>query len=242
MAELVQEVLQPYAGPLLPPTSEGITGVFGAPVAQEDHARWAVLAALELCQRLDQHPALQAQLADADLAMRMRVYSGLVVGEFGQDAQRFATVVGAPVHLARRLQEQAVAGTILLSAATYQLVHAEVRVAPGGSIVVDSSPTPMPVYTVPGLLGHLIREEAQQRPLLLAVEDVHWIDPTSAAWLAFLIDRLTGATVLALPPLRAEESQAIVATVPGTAQLSVAQCQQIIAHGMGNPFFVEELA
>jgi hypothetical protein len=202
VAELVQEVLQPYAGPLLPPTSEGITGVFGAPVAQEDHARWAVLAALELCQRLDQHPALQAQLADADLAMRMRVYSGLVVGEFGQDAQRFATVVGAPVHLARRLQEQAVAGTILLSAATYQLVHAEVRVAPGGSIVVDSSPTPMPVYTVPGLLGHLIREEAQQRPLLLAVEDVHWIDPTSAAWLTFLIDRLTGATVLLLVTAR----------------------------------------
>jgi predicted ATPase len=49
-------------------------------------------------------------------------------------------------------------------------------------------------------------------------------------------------TQLALPPLRAEESQAIVATVPDTAQLSVAQCQQIIAHGMGNPFFVEELA
>jgi predicted ATPase len=114
------------------------------------------------------------------------------------------------------------------------------------------------------LLGHLLRQEAQRQPLVLAVENVHWIDPTSAAWLAFLVERLTGMAVLllvtqrpgsqppwgthaavtqlALPPLRVEESQAIVAAVPGTAQLSTAQCQQIVAHGAGNPFFLEELA
>jgi len=96
------------------------------------------------------------------------------------------------------------------------------------------------------------------------VENVHWIDPTSAAWLAFLVERLTGLAVLllvtqrpgaqppwgthaavtqlALPPLRVEESQAIVAAVPGTAQLPAAQCQQLVAHGAGNPFFLEELA
>src|SRR5262245_34838700 len=49
-------------------------------------------------------------------------------------------------------------------------------------------------------------------------------------------------TQLALPPLRAEESQAIVAAVPGTAQLPVARRQEILAHGAGNPFFLEELA
>jgi len=96
------------------------------------------------------------------------------------------------------------------------------------------------------------------------VENVHWIDPTSAAWLGFLIERLAGMAVLllltqrpgaqpswgthaavtqlALPPLRTEESQAIVAAVPGTAQLSASRCQQLVAHGAGNPFFVEELA
>jgi tetratricopeptide (TPR) repeat protein len=99
---------------------------------------------------------------------------------------------------------------------------------------------------------------------VLAVENVHWIDPTSAAWLAFLVERLAGMAVLllvtqrpgsqpswgahaavtqlALPPLRAEDSQAIVAAVPGTAQLPAARCQQIVAHGAGNPFFLEELA
>ena len=99
---------------------------------------------------------------------------------------------------------------------------------------------------------------------MLALEDVHWIDPTSASWLAWLIDRLIGAAVLplvtarpgyqppwgtharvtqlALPPLGAEESQAIVAAVPGMAQLPAVLRQHIVAHGAGNPFLVEELA
>src|SRR5262249_38726274 len=114
------------------------------------------------------------------------------------------------------------------------------------------------------LLGHLIRHAAQRQPLVLAVENLRWIAPPAAAWLAGLVERLAGTAVLllvthrpeyqppwtahaavtqlALPPLRAEESQAIVAAVPGTAQLPTAQCQHIVAHGAGNPFFVEELA
>jgi tetratricopeptide (TPR) repeat protein len=114
------------------------------------------------------------------------------------------------------------------------------------------------------LLGHLLRHAAQSRPLVLAVENVHWMDPTSAAWLGFLVERLAGMAVLllvtarpgyqppwgaraavtqlGLPPLRVEESQAIVAAVPGMAQLSAAQCQRLVAHGAGNPFFLEELA
>src|SRR5207237_1577219 len=58
---LAQEVVQHYAGTLTLATSEGLTAVFGAPVAQEDHARRAVSAALELRQRLHASPALHAQ-------------------------------------------------------------------------------------------------------------------------------------------------------------------------------------
>src|SRR5439155_19468600 len=44
MWEVVQAVMQEYAGTVLPHASgEGFTAVFGAPVVQEDHARLAVL-------------------------------------------------------------------------------------------------------------------------------------------------------------------------------------------------------
>ena len=150
---LAQEVLQHYAGTLTLATSEGFTAVFGMPVAQEDHARRAVLAALDLRQRLRDAPALRALRVGADLTLGMGLHSGLVVvGGLGQDPPRLATAVGAPFHIATRLQQQAAPGMILLSAATYHLVHAEVRAAPYGTLTLDGQATPVSVYVVQGLL------------------------------------------------------------------------------------------
>ncbi|HEY5866655.1 MAG TPA: AAA family ATPase, partial [Candidatus Tectomicrobia bacterium] len=150
---LTQEVLQHYAGTLTLATSDGFTAVFGAPVAQEDHARRAVLAALELRQRLQDAPALHTQLTGGVLTLGMGLHAGLVVvGELGQAPQRLATAVGAPLYIATRLQQQAAPGMILLSAATYQLVHAEVQATPCGTLAIDGQPTPVSVYAVQGHL------------------------------------------------------------------------------------------
>jgi tetratricopeptide (TPR) repeat protein len=114
------------------------------------------------------------------------------------------------------------------------------------------------------LLGHLLRQAAESHPLVLVIENLHWIDPSSEAWLAFLIQRLASMTVLllltqrlnyqppwgthaavtqlALPPLRAEDSAVVLHAVPGSAQLPMDLRQRLIARGAGNPFFVEELA
>src|SRR5262249_23665081 len=131
---LAQEVVQAYAGTLLHSARIGFTAVFGAPVAQEDHARRAVLAALDLHQRLDTHADRRAQPP----ALRIGVHSGRVVGgSLGQETQQLYTVVGEAATLAMQLQQQAAPGTILLSAATAALVQAEVHVAPGGPLALD---------------------------------------------------------------------------------------------------------
>jgi predicted ATPase/class 3 adenylate cyclase len=153
VVEVIQGVLEPYAGSLILTTHEGFTAVFGAPVAQEDHARRAVLAALELRQRLHEAPALRAPLAGGALPLGLGLHSGLVVvGSLRQDSQGLATAVGAPLHLAMRLAQQAAPGMILLSAATYALVHAEVRAVPAGTLTLEGQHTPVSVYVVHGLL------------------------------------------------------------------------------------------
>ena len=43
------------------------------------------------------------------------------------------------------------------------------------------------------LLRHLVLDAAQRQPLVLVVENLHWSDPTSEAWLASLVERLAGA-------------------------------------------------
>jgi adenylate cyclase len=94
--------MQHYAGSLTALTSEGFTALFGAPVAQEDHAQRAVQAALTLRERLHHHPDLGVRAGEGRLALQMGLHSGLVVGGWlGQDPQRRYTAVGAPMHLIR---------------------------------------------------------------------------------------------------------------------------------------------
>jgi DNA-binding winged helix-turn-helix (wHTH) protein len=77
---LVQEILQEYEGTIIHQASDGFTVVFGAPVAQEDHARRAVLAALTLWQRLRALPPLDEQTPEGLAAVCMGLHSGWVVG------------------------------------------------------------------------------------------------------------------------------------------------------------------
>jgi class 3 adenylate cyclase len=98
-----------------------VLALFGAPVAQEDHARRAVLAAIELRQRLRVPEALQGQ--PHGVALRLRLHTGsVVVGPLEYDPQRPYTAVGDTLALATRLQQQAAPDAVLVSAATYALV------------------------------------------------------------------------------------------------------------------------
>jgi DNA-binding winged helix-turn-helix (wHTH) protein/tetratricopeptide (TPR) repeat protein len=105
---------------------------------------------------------------------------------------------------------------------------------------------------------------SRQGTLLLEVEDVHWIDPTSEEWLMALIERLAGvpillllsyrsgyqpawmaksyATQLALQRLTADESQRVVHAILTHRLIPDVLMQAIVAKGQGNPFFLEELA
>ena len=96
------------------------------------------------------------------------------------------------------------------------------------------------------------------------VENLHWSDPTSEAWLASLVERLAGAAVLllgtyrpgyqpawgahaavtqvAVPPLRAPDSRTVVQAVLGAVSLPEARLRAMVAQAGGNPFFLEELA
>jgi hypothetical protein len=215
-------------------TGDGFTAVFGAPVAQEDHARRAVLAAIELRQRLHDAPALHAQLAGEVLSLGMGLHSGLVVvGSLGQDPQQLATAVGAPFHVATRLQQQAAPGTTLL----------DLQVALECLARLNSEARQVCTFA---LLRHLLLDAAQRQPLVLVVENLHWSDPTSAAWLASLVERLAGAAVLllgtyrpgsqpvrgayaavtqvAVPPLRAQDSRRCIALPPSATCSPMRSC------------------
>jgi len=149
---LAHEVIQHYHGTIAQGASEGFTALFGAPAAQEDHARRAILAALELQQRVRTHPTLHAAVPGSALTVRMGVHSGLVdAGDLGVEPHRLYTAVGAPAHLAMRLQQHAAPETICISAATAELVRGEVLSESSGTLDSAGTAAPTPVYMVRGL-------------------------------------------------------------------------------------------
>ena len=92
MAELVDRataVVQRYGGTVDKFTGDGIMAVFGAPVALEDHAIRACLAALGI-QEKAQRLAVEVDDRDGvDLQLRVGLNSGEVIaGEIGSGAVR----------------------------------------------------------------------------------------------------------------------------------------------------------
>jgi DNA-binding NtrC family response regulator/class 3 adenylate cyclase len=113
-------------------------------------------------------------------------------------------------------------------------------------------------------LRRICMHQSQQHPLILVVEDLQWIDPTSEAFLARLVDSIAGASILVLAtyrpgyrpswleksyatqltlqPLSSQESVHVIHTVLQTEAVPNAMAQAILAKAQGNPFFLEEIA
>jgi adenylate cyclase len=126
MAELVNRataVVQRYGGTVDKFTGDGIMAVFGAPIALEDHAIRACLAALGV-QEEAQRLAVDVQDRDGvDLQLRVGLNSGQVIaGEIGSGAAGY-TAIGEQVGMAQRMESVAPPGGVMLSESTARLVE-----------------------------------------------------------------------------------------------------------------------
>lgn len=149
---VVQQVLHRYAGSLIEYSGEGFVALFGAPMAQEDHAQRAVLTAFALHAQVAASAADLSQAPAEPLALCLGLHMGrVVVDRLGGDPQRLYTAAGETTQVALRLRQLAAPGTTLVSAATQHLVQEHVRVGPRGEVQVGAAHTPVPVYVVRGI-------------------------------------------------------------------------------------------
>jgi class 3 adenylate cyclase len=126
MTELVERsaaVVQHYGGGSVEYTGDGVMAIFGAPVALEDHAFRACLAALAI---QDEANRLAGEVERRDgVALRLRVglNSGRVIaGEIGSGSLGYAAT-GEPVGFAQRMESVAPPGGVMLSESTARLVE-----------------------------------------------------------------------------------------------------------------------
>jgi class 3 adenylate cyclase len=125
MADLVDRcaaVVKRYGGTVDKFTGDGIMAVFGAPVALEDHAVRACLAALGIQEETARLAADAKDRDRIDLRLRVGLNSGQVIaGEIGSGPFGYTTV-GEQVGMAQRMESVAPPGGVMLSESTARLV------------------------------------------------------------------------------------------------------------------------
>jgi len=126
MAGLVKRsaaVVQRYGGTVDKFTGDGISALFGAPMALEDHAFRACLAALDIQQEAKQLAAAVAARDDVELQLRIGLNSGQVItGETGSGPWG-SIAIGDQVEMAQRMESVAPPGGVMLSESTARLVE-----------------------------------------------------------------------------------------------------------------------
>ncbi len=147
MAELVTlatKVVQRYGGTVDKFTGDGIMAVFGAPLALEDHAFRACLAALGI-QEQAARLAVDIQRRDGvDLQLRIGLNSGQVIaGEIGSGAVGY-TAIGEQVGMAQRMESAAPPGGVMLSESTARLVEDATMLAEPELVRIKGASDPVP--------------------------------------------------------------------------------------------------
>jgi len=172
-----------YEGTINQFLGDGFMALFGAPIAHEDHARRAILAAAGLQDVMREGPIDLGLPQGQSLALRMGLNTGMVVvGAIGDNLRMDYTAVGDTTNLAARLQQLADPGAILLSEATRRLVADLIHTEPLGEVQLKGKSTPVPVYKLLGrgsrrspLVGraeHALSPFAGRQRELVALQDL----------------------------------------------------------------------
>jgi class 3 adenylate cyclase len=126
---------------------DAVMAWFNAPIQQPDHGLRAVKAAL------DMRAAILQLHTDLPPKLRLSFGTGIHFGEallglLGTEKRLDYTAIGDSVNTAKRIQENATSGQILISAEVYRLVLDQVDVREANPIQAKGKSQPLSVYEV----------------------------------------------------------------------------------------------
>lgn len=133
MSESVEE----YGGTISQLLGDGLLALFGAPVAQEDHALRACLAATAVQQRI------RATTAARPLQVRIGIHSGeVVVGTASQYLSTHYRADGTTIHIASRVEKLAQPGTAWITRDTFRLAESGIEARSEGEYEIRGDALP----------------------------------------------------------------------------------------------------
>src|SRR6266545_673738 len=140
-----RQAIERYEGHIAQYLGDGVLVYFGYPAAHDEDAVRAVRSGLEIV-------AAVGQLKDTPpLHVRIGIHTGpVMVGEIGAGARTERLALGETPNIAARVQGQAEPNTVVISSATYRLVHGLFTCTAMGPQALKNVAVPLELYRVQG--------------------------------------------------------------------------------------------
>jgi class 3 adenylate cyclase/tetratricopeptide (TPR) repeat protein len=143
--DLMNEAVLRYDGVVNKSQGDGVMALFGAPRPHEDHAVRGCLAAIAMQDAISRGD-------DPGVQIRVGVHTGeVIVQAIDHGIYQTYDAAGAAVHLAKRLEQLAEAGGILISKETLAAAKQFVEVEPQGAQNVRGISAPVQTFKLKGL-------------------------------------------------------------------------------------------
>ena len=129
---------------------DAVMAFFNEPIPQTEHTLRAVRAALSMREAIF---TLREQMTpEYQLSFGIGIHCGeAILGLIGTQKRMEYTAIGDSVNTAKRIQEKAAPGQILISAQAYHQVYNQVIASPVAAVLAKGKRNPLPVFQVIGL-------------------------------------------------------------------------------------------
>ncbi len=154
LADRCAALVQRYGGTVDKFTGDGIMAVFGAPLALEDHAVRACLAALAIQEEVKRLAVGVLERDGIELALRVGLNSGQVIaGEVGSGPFGYTTI-GEQVGMAQRMESVAPSGGVMLSESTARLAEHAMVLGERQLVGIKGAAAPVPARELLAVADH----------------------------------------------------------------------------------------
>jgi class 3 adenylate cyclase/tetratricopeptide (TPR) repeat protein len=149
--ERMMAAVHRYEGTVNQVMGDGIMALFGAPIAHEDHAVRACYAALAMQTSVKEYATEVRRTKGVPIQIRVGLNAGeVVVRSIGSDLHMDYTAVGQTTHLAARMEQMAMPGSILITPAVFRLAEGHIQVTSLGPVPVKGLTASVEVSEVTG--------------------------------------------------------------------------------------------
>lgn len=131
---------------------DAVMVIFNMDGKLENHAEWAVRAAVELSRSIQETNMIRRRRGEIDINIGVGINTGeVLMGSFGSSIRQDYTAIGDGVNTASRIQNKASNGEIIITPAVYEQVKDLIEAQDMGKIFLKGKDEPVQLWKVSGL-------------------------------------------------------------------------------------------